>query len=471
MPSNPDGRRIIGETLRVLRLDMDSRVLPNLTDPDAQLAARMIADLLAVLTTWHLDLPDGVPDHVAAREALAGASAGDEDAFLTGDLPVETEAYGRATSRLQDKIEASAEFAREVSAAAVADERALLAEEAAKVADGLVLARERLAKVEVEATPERALRLADTLLGPGHTLVSLSRVPGGMSKESLFLEVRDASGAPRRLVIRRDLPWGPAQTTVRDEYALLTKLFERGLPIAEPLGCDFSGEILGQPAMLSARIPGGSGAEAWQDDAEARRAVCLELASVLARLHAIQPASVGMAPVSDDPREQLRAYVIEWRDRWRANRVHPSLTLAAAFAWLLDHIPSHVDRLCVVHGDVGFHNAIIHEGRLSAILDWEFFHVGDPTEDLSYCRQFVEPLIPWDDFLGVYYSNGGTEYREENAQFFELWRSVRNSVTCSIAWRGFLDGSYPALKMALQGISVYRYFVRNTAKALEERLK
>jgi len=47
---------------------------------------------------------------------------------------------------------------------------------------------------------------------------------------------------------------------------------------------------------------------------------------------------------------------------------------------------------------------------------------------------------------------------------------VRNAITCSVAWRGFLDGSYPALKMASQGISAYRYFIRNTAETLKERL-
>jgi len=162
--------------------------------------------------------------------------------------------------------------------------------------------------------------------------------------------------------------------------------------------------------------------------------------------------------------------VLKWRDQWRRNRVHPSATLAAGFAWLLDNIPANIDQLSIVHGDIGFHNAMVHENRLVALLDWEFFHLGDATEDLSYCRPMIEPLLPWDDFIGAYRDAGGHEYRPQNAAFFDLWRSVRNATTCATAWRGFLSGKYPALKMAYQGIPLYRMLVEHVASTLRERL-
>jgi len=97
--------------------------------------------------------------------------------------------------------------------------------------------------------------------------------------------------------------------------------------------------------------------------------------------------------------------------------------------------------------------------------------LGDPTEDLGYCRPVIEQLMPWDDFLAVYRAAGGGDYRDENARFFEMWRSARNAVCCAVSWRGFLSGAYPALKMAYQGIPLYRNFVRNTAGALQQKFK
>ena len=80
----------------------------------------------------------------------------------------------------------------------------------------------------------------------------------------------------------------------------------------------------------------------------------------------------------------------------------------------------------------------------------------------------IEPMIPWDDFLAAYREAGGHDYRAENASYFNLWRSVRNGTTCATAWRGFLSGAYPALKMAYQGIPLYRYFVEDVANSLKQ---
>jgi len=456
------GREIIGDTLRVLGADLELRVAPHLRDPDAMLTAKMIADLLAYLAMWHLEPSD----------TGAGAAADDtsEATAWASDIPVAGAIRGLRAAALQQAIEDAERPDPALLSVAVDLDSALYQSEAVAAPRIAVSAGERLAQVEVPVTAENARVFVDACLGDGHAIESVVRAPGGYSKDSFFLGVRTPAGTSVQVVVRRDLPFGPGETRVVAEYGLLKNLADRGLLIAEPLGCDPTG-ILGQPAMLSRRVAGSSGTSPWDGDPERRRDICLTLAGVLARLHAIAPAEIGLATVSGKPREQLCAHVLEWRDRWRRNRIHASPTLAAAFAWLLDNIPAEIDRVSIVHGDVGFHNMIVSDGRLVALLDWEFAHLGDPTEDLGYCRQFVEPLMPWADFLHGYRGAGGGGYREENARFFELWRGVRNAVCCSVSWRGFLSGAYPALKMAYQGIPLYRTFVHNTAKALKEKFQ
>jgi hypothetical protein len=39
------------------------------------------------------------------------------------------------------------------------------------------------------------------------------------------------------------------------------------------------------------------------------------------------------------------------------------------------------------------------------------------------------------------------------------------------SWRGFLDGSYTALKMVYQGIVFYRHFARDAAMQLRKELE
>jgi aminoglycoside phosphotransferase (APT) family kinase protein len=458
----PSGRDIVGETLRVLRADLEKRVVPNLTDPDACLAAKMIGDLLGYLEVWHLE--GSLGDQAEEGRSIDGARVG---AFQS-ELPVRGEARGRFSESLQDEIETLPEVNADLFGQSVASDLAFYDAENALLASSRVAAAERLARVEVEMTQVRSQALVDACRGPGITVDAVTRVPGGFSKDSFFLAATGPGGRDESMVIRRDLPFGPAETRIVDEYVLLKRLHRLGLAVAEPLGCDPTG-IAGQSAMLSRRLRGASGTSPWDTDPQLRRQVCFALADQLATLHQLPPSEGGLHQVSSDPRDQLRAYMNEWYDRWRRNRVHASATLAAGFGWLARNVPSQIERVAIVHGDVGFHNAIVDDGRLSALLDWEFFHLGDPTEDLGYVRPVIEALIPWEEFLARYRDSGGVDYREENARYFELWRSVRNAVCCAVSWNGFLSGAYPALKMAYQGIPLYKTFVRNVAIGLQER--
>jgi prepilin-type processing-associated H-X9-DG protein len=55
-----------------------------------------------------------------------------------------------------------------------------------------------------------------------------------------------------------------------------------------------------------------------------------------------------------------------------------------AFAWLDKHPPTPPDAPLLVHGDAGPGNFLFADGHLTALLDWELAHPGDPTEDLAW---------------------------------------------------------------------------------------
>jgi aminoglycoside phosphotransferase (APT) family kinase protein len=46
---------------------------------------------------------------------------------------------------------------------------------------------------------------------------------------------------------------------------------------------------------------------------------------------------------------------------------------------------------CLVHGDFNPTNILIHEGRVSGILDWEFAHAGNPYMDIGNLLRHTEP--------------------------------------------------------------------------------
>lgn len=83
--------------------------------------------------------------------------------------------------------------------------------------------------------------------------------------------------------------------------------------------------------------------------------------------------------------------------------------------------PDHVSHTVVCHGDVGPGN-FLHDGhRVTALLDWEFAHLGDPMDDLGWwvfrghdmagrCGDLAEQLRRWSQRTGLPVVPASIEY-------------------------------------------------------------
>jgi hypothetical protein len=94
---------------------------------------------------------------------------------------------------------------------------------------------------------------------------------------------------------------------------------------------------------------------------------------------------------------------------------------------------------------------LIQNGKLTALLDWEFSHIGDPMEDINYCRQFVEQVVPWDDFIAMYHAAGGVQFDPASATFFRLWPDLRNGSGCTGLLKEVLQNRNANLMLAVAG--------------------
>jgi aminoglycoside phosphotransferase (APT) family kinase protein len=140
-------------------------------------------------------------------------------------------------------------------------------------------------------------------------------------------------------------------------------------------------------------------------------------------------------------------------DLYRRNSESPNPRLEATFGWLFANIPDCGGRSArLVHGDIGFHNLLMHEGQVTAVLDWEFNHFGDPAEDVSYCRPFVERVLPWQEFLSMYQACGGAPYSAEQDRFFSVWRNARNAASCVGSRGAFMQARIGSVKLATGGL-------------------
>src|SRR5262249_18742851 len=125
-----------------------------------------------------------------------------------------------------------------------------------------------------------------------------------------------------------------------------------------------------------------------------RAAVAGELASVLAALHAVDPAQAGLGDFGR-PGGYCKRQLATWSAQWERSRTRelPEMTMLLGGP----AEPGPADRATsVVHGDYRLDNVIVdlsapglpepgHPGqaRIRAVLDWELSTLGDPLADLG----------------------------------------------------------------------------------------
>jgi aminoglycoside phosphotransferase (APT) family kinase protein len=121
---------------------------------------------------------------------------------------------------------------------------------------------------------------------------------------------------------------------------------------------------------------------------DAREKLPRELASVLARLHAVTPKSaprltqLSARHVLPPEGRVVPEMVADLRGQLdRMPEPHPALELC--LQWLEENAPASVP-LALVHGDFRTGNFMVRPEGLAAVLDWEFAHFGDPMEDLGW---------------------------------------------------------------------------------------
>jgi aminoglycoside phosphotransferase (APT) family kinase protein len=113
----------------------------------------------------------------------------------------------------------------------------------------------------------------------------------------------------------------------------------------------------------------------------------LDAARVLARLHTVPPADAGLAnePVVG-PADEV--------ERWSRTlqTVDPSLVAGwqDVAELLRDSVPAGV-ATAIVHGDFRLGNLLAAGRRVTAVLDWEIWSVGDPRVDLGWFLLNADP--------------------------------------------------------------------------------
>ena len=223
----------------------------------------------------------------------------------------------------------------------------------------------------------------------------------GFSMYTIFVTCRVDD--ERRDLVLRQLP---PQLNARDHrrgYDIIERVWAPDLPIAQPLWYEDTPGSMGTPFMVFQRIGGRTMGTFAGATEQIDVKICGQLAESLAHLHLRDTADLAAAPIAPMRNHaEIISATTALEQQAHACSGPLSPRLAAVFGWLRAHLPPSPTRASLVHGDVGFHNILIEDESMTALLDWQRCHFGDPAEELAYLKPSVEPVFGWDTFVSAY---------------------------------------------------------------------
>ena len=304
-------------------------------------------------------------------------------------------------------------------------------------------------------------------------LSKLRRITAGLSWTTIGftaqLENPGKTPQTQELILRIGDPGGVfAPYSAEPEYLALTSLFNvPSLPIPRAIAYSDDCAILGAPFIITEFVTGHtpipwSGKEKDRDETE-MLAVANDFVDALAAIHAFDWSHVPLAALYGDvpPSDIARHETRRWAKHAELTEGLAPLQMHYAMRWLETHAPV-AEHVTVVHGDYRVGNFLQHEGRITAILDWELVHLGDPHEDLAWAglRVFspgktrIGDLIEREAFYERYCRRTGFSIRPEVIRYYEVFGTFKIAATLVGAIHRIESGRARDVRMAAMGLQL-----------------
>ena len=288
---------------------------------------------------------------------------------------------------------------------------------------------------------------SDRLTTTGVRIVLARLLAGGAVQHNWRIDV-DTGRETHAFVLRAGPnPGLPESLPKAAEFAFLTRAHATGIPVPEPLWVA-DADV---PFFVTAFVTG----DARRASLIARSdnsALIQDLASALARIHEIHP---GEDAACNTPGSRV-ATLVQWFDGIGPLPTEIANGLGTGLRWLRAHAPADTGAR-LVHRDFRTGNFLVADGRLTAVLDWEFAGWGDPAEDFGwFCAacwrgdargRAAGGLGARESFHEAYTAAGGTVPDRERVRFWEVFAHLRWTLIALQQGARARAGAYPAWEL------------------------
>jgi aminoglycoside phosphotransferase (APT) family kinase protein len=222
-------------------------------------------------------------------------------------------------------------------------------------------------------------------------------ISGGRSNVTVRLD--DGSS---RWVLRMPPRAGrtPSAHDVGREYRVTRALMATQVPVPPAVALCDDDSTIGSPFAIARFVDGRTIQTRSQLDAlddDVLDATVARLVEVLATLHAVDPAAVGLEGFGRPDgyaERQLRRWTQQWGHVVADD--HPGNQLAAETSEALRRTLPGQNRTCIVHGDYRIDNTLLtveERAEITAVVDWELSTLGDPVADVAMMCAYRLPAF------------------------------------------------------------------------------
>lgn len=241
---------------------------------------------------------------------------------------------------------------------------------------------------------EMALReFLQNQLGGSPDPLHIQQFEGGQSNPTFLI-----SGGNQQLVLRKKPPGKllPSAHQVEREYRVMRALAEVDVPVPRMILLCEDESIIGTPFFIMEYVQGRVLEDFTLPDQtpEERRSIYLDMARVLAALHSVNYADLGLEDFGK-PGNYFSRQIGRWSKQYLAAKTDEIVSMERLMAYLPQNVPRD-DTSCIVHGDFRMGNMLFHptEPKITALLDWELSTLGHPLGDLGYsCMAYHSGII------------------------------------------------------------------------------
>jgi aminoglycoside phosphotransferase (APT) family kinase protein len=307
----------------------------------------------------------------------------------------------------------------------------------------------------------------------------LSRIHGGSSQETFRFRARwneNGHEQVKHLILRR-APESGLVVAQRDlEFTVYAALAGSGVPVPTAHYLELEAGPLDRPFFIMDLMPGSPGQFTASDpyggkDAEVAGSFWRHLGT----LAALDPAALGLdllrngTAISGFWDSELR----HWEAILDDGEAIVEPIVRGAIRWLRRHPPPEPVKPAISHGDYRSGNFLfLPDGTISAILDWEMCHIGDPLEDIAWAINpmwSMERHMPLDRALPLWEAASGLAVDRAALEWWRLFVAVKACAIWTTAEASFQEGSNREMIIALTALRANHFHRKEILQRMADR--